>query len=187
MEGLKPCTDYILKLRPLFPKTDLEEKEMPFRTLSMDASKLSVSGIEGKMASSGSILVEWAPLICAEKYKVWEKEINDRGEEQFLLVAETEYSGANKASVGNIAPCTKYQFAVSAVWADGNETEKTVGPELISDLDANEPFEVPNLHVINGDNKFDINWRHAACIESYMVYKTNLVDLGLCKYCVNYA
>jgi len=51
----------------------------------------------------------------------------------------------------------------------GEETEKSVGPEMISDLDERDPFEAPNLYILNADRHADVSWGHADCISSYVL------------------
>jgi len=168
--GLKACTDYTLHITPVFKKTDIEVKEVEFRTHSMGASQLDIARVGSEVQTAGSIFVNWDPVPCAAKYKVYQKEV---GMDEWMIVAEIDASESTETTVNEVTPCTRYQFGISAVLidADGNEseTEITNGPEITSDLDANTPFRPPRLTTHAGDTNLDISWGHADCISSYIV------------------
>lgn len=57
------------------------------------------------------------------------------------------------------------------VGPDGTETEteKELGPEVITELDETVPFKAPRFITQAGNDKLDITWGHADCIDSYVV------------------
>ena len=74
ISGLESCTDYNLKVQPLYPGEDgLESKMVAFRTLSPGVSSVSVGQVAAEPASSGSMLVSWPPVQCATSFKVFQK------------------------------------------------------------------------------------------------------------------
>lgn len=74
ISGLESCTDYNLKVQPLYPgEDDLESKMVAFRTLSPGVSSVSVGQVEAESVSSGSMLVSWPPVQCATSFKVYQK------------------------------------------------------------------------------------------------------------------
>ena len=170
LTGLKACTDYRLHITPVFNNNEIEVKEVEFRTHSMDASQLNIGRVGSAVRTAGSIFVDWDPVPCAAKYKVYQKEV---GVDEWMAVAQIDATEIPETTVDEATPCTRYQFAISAVLVDADgiesETEKTSGPEITSDLDSNTPFKPPRLTTHAGDNNLDISWGHADCISSYMV------------------
>eukprot|EP00096_Caligus_rogercresseyi_P009763 TRINITY_DN3375_c0_g1_i1.p1 TRINITY_DN3375_c0_g1~~TRINITY_DN3375_c0_g1_i1.p1 ORF type:complete len:787 (+),score=243.48 TRINITY_DN3375_c0_g1_i1:665-3025(+) len=160
---LTPCTEYTVEIQPLFPDTEVEPKVFAFKTSSPSADTQSISAITAEPVSSGRMRVEWPALECASKYRIYAN--RSSSEEGWVLAEET---GETSAVIDNITPCTIYNFAVSAV-LDEEESPKTISEEVTSDLDEEHAFEAPELQVINGDQGADLTWRHAACIESYVV------------------
>lgn len=162
ISGLNPCTDYNLKIQPMYVEEELEEKMVSFRTLSPGVDSMVVGQVSTQSVTSGSMLVSWPSVRCATTYKVYQKET---AEDDWMEVAATE---EREITVDNLTPCTEYHFAVSAT-LDEQDTERSVGPEVMSQLDENDPFEAPNLEIDNADRHATLSWEHAACIESYVI------------------
>lgn len=169
VSGLEACTDYILHIRPLFKDLDIEAKQISFRTNSKDASEVNVGRV-GSTFSSGEIMINWDPVQCASKYKIYQKEV---GADDWIGVDEIPATEATQTTVSSVTPCTTYQFAITGVLVapDGTETEtaKELGPEVITALDETVPFKAPRFTPTAGDDKLDITWGHADCIDSYIV------------------
>ena len=167
--GLEPCTDYTLHIRPVFQDLDIEVKKVNFRTNSKKASEVNVGRV-GSTFSNGEIMVNWDSVQCASKYKVYQKEI---GVEEWIEVDEIDATEATETIVSSVTPCTKYQFAITGVLVgpDGaeSETEKELGPEVITELDETTPFKAPRFTPTAGDDKLELTWGHADCIDSYVV------------------
>ena len=163
--GLDSCTDYNLKIQPLYPGEDsLESKMVAFRTLSPGVDSISVGEVRTQSVSSGSMLVSWPSVQCATSFKVFQKKADDYDWTEVAVdVKESEIT------VDNLSPCTNYNFAVAAVLDGDAETEKSVSQEVTSPLDENEDFEAPNLVIHNEDRSATVEWDHASCIESYVV------------------
>ncbi len=163
VSGLLPCMDYNLKIQPLYVEEELEEKMVAFRTLSPSVDSVSVGQVGTESVSSGSMMVSWPSVKCATTYKIFQQETS--GYDDWTLVAETEDLAI---TVDNLTPCTEYHFGVAAV-LDGQETVKSEGPAVMSQLDEEDPFEAPNLVIENADRHVDVSWQHANCIESYVI------------------
>merc|ERR1711902_372843 len=138
-------------------------------TNSKDASEVNVGRV-GSTFASGEILVNWDPVKCASKYKIYQKEV---GADEWIEVDEISATEATQITVSSVTPCTTYQFAITGVLItpDGTETEtaKEIGPAVITSLDETVPFKAPRFTPTAGDNTLDITWGHAACIDSYIV------------------
>ena len=161
--NLEPCTAYTFEIKPLYPDTKIDEKIFEFKTQSPPAHTLTVDRVSAKTVSTSTMQVSWTQVQCAVNYRVYQKATEDNS---WKSVADTPQL---EIPVDNITPCTRYHFAISAILDNGQETEKSVGPEMISDLEENDPFEAPNLFVLNGDRHADVSWGHADCISSYVV------------------
>lgn len=162
-ENLNPCTDYNLEIQPMYPEAEIESKMVSFRTQSPAADSLSVGEIKTESAGSGSMLLEWPAVKCAENYFVYQKQT---GEEEWQKVADTPEQAI---TIDNITPCTELHFALTAVLNGDQETEKSVGNAVMSALDESAPFAAPNLKTENADTHADVSWDHAACIEAYVI------------------
>ena len=169
IQELEACTDYTLHIRPIFNDLDIEAKTINFRTNSKDASEVNVGRV-GSTFSSGEIIINWDPVQCASKYKIYQKEV---GADTWIEVDEISATEATETTVSSFTPCTKYQFAITGVLVgpDGTETEtaKELGPELVTELDETVPFKAPRFTPTAFDDKLDITWGHADCIDSYVV------------------
>ena len=162
-KNLDPCTAYTFEIKPLYPDTKIDEKVFEFKTQSPPADTLSVETVSAKSLSTSTMQVSWTQVECAVNYRVYQKATEDNSWNQVADTPQLEIP------VDNITPCTRYHFAISAILDNGEETEKSVGPEMISDLEESEPFEAPNLFVLNADRHADVSWGHADCISSYLV------------------
>ncbi|TRY61160.1 hypothetical protein TCAL_14959 [Tigriopus californicus] len=160
--GLNPCTDYNLKITPLYTDTVIESKMVSFKTQSPPAATLQIGNLMADSVSSGSVYLKWDGVNCATSYKISRK-ASDESEWK-----EVESTDQDEITVSDITPCTQFQFAVSAV-VDGLETEKAISDQIMSDLDENHPFEAPNLDIQNADREASLKWNHADCIESYVI------------------
>ncbi len=81
-------------------------------------------------------------------------------------------TSGTELTVDNVAPCTEFLFAVSAVLGVAGaaaETSRSVSAPVRSPLDESDPFEVPNLSVHNGDRAAELEWDHAGCVAGYSV------------------
>ena len=78
LSGLEFCTDYNLKIQPLYPGMDnLESKMVAFRTLSPGVESIEVGEVTTESVSSGSMLVSWPSVQCATSFKVFQKKADD--------------------------------------------------------------------------------------------------------------
>ncbi len=161
--NLDACTAYTFEIKPLYPDTKIDEKIFEFKTQSPPAHTLTVDRVSAKTVSTSTMQVSWTQVQCAVNYRVYQKATEDNSWNQVADTPQLEIP------VDNITPCTRYHFAISAILDNGQETEKSVGPEMISDLEENDPFEAPNLFVLNADRHADVSWGHADCISSYVV------------------
>jgi len=128
IENLTPCTAYTLEVQPVFPETKIDKKVFDFRTDSPSAASLAVDEVTATSKNSHTVHVGWTRVECAASYRVYQKATHD---DAWTVAADTQQQDL---TVENITPCTKYQFAISAVLDNGEETAKTVGPEVVSDL-----------------------------------------------------
>jgi len=161
-EGLEPCTTYTFEIRPLYPDTKIDEKVFEFKTKSPSAQTLTVDRVAAKTVSTSTMQVSWSAVQCAVNYRVYQKAPEDNTWNKVVDTTQLEIPV-------DVTPCTRYNFAISAVMDGGEETEKSVGPEMISDLDERDPFEAPNLYILNADRHADVSWGHADCISSYVL------------------
>lgn len=159
---LEPCTAYTFEIKPLYPDTKIDEKVFEFKTQSPSADTLTVATVSGRTVSTSTMQVNWSKVQCAVNYRVYQKATEDNSWNKVVDTPQLEIPV-------DVTPCTRYHFAISAVLDNGQETEKSVGPEMISDLDENDPFEAPNLFIRNADRHADVSWGHADCISSYVV------------------
>lgn len=133
IDNLEPCTAYTLEVLPIFPDTKIEKKVFDFKTDSPEASSLVVSEVTATSKNTHTMQVSWTNVECAASYRVYQKAAND---DSWTVVADTPQLDM---TVENITPCTKYQFAISAVLDGGHETTKTIGSEVVSDLVSQSP------------------------------------------------
>jgi len=174
-EGLQSCTDYTMDIKPIYAGADINPKQIEFRTSSPDASSIKVETVQAEIVTSGSMKVNWSPAHCATGYKVYqmiEKEgsTNDWTEVGLAGPEDTELI------VMDITPCTKYTFAISAMLGEDAETEKTIGPQMISHMEEIDSYKAPSLDQHIGDTHLDLTWNHADCIRAYKVEACPTVD-----------
>ena len=128
IDNLEPCTTYTLEVLPLFPDTKIDRKVFDVKTDSPNAASLVVNEVTAISKNTHTMQVSWTNVECAASYRVYQKATND---DSWTVVADTQQQDL---TVENITPCTKYQFAISAVLDNGEETSKTIGSEVVSDL-----------------------------------------------------
>ena len=162
-ENLIPCTDYSLQIQPLYPGTELEMKELTFRTDSPDPASLIVGDVSAIIQDSGDIMLDWMPVQCAARYNIYKRNEDTYQWDKIADTSDQEFA------VDNIIPCTDYTFAVSAEIGVGKETEKSETKTLATDLEESRAFEAPNLLIPNSDNHVNVTWGHASCIQSYVL------------------
>merc|ERR1711962_960646 len=117
----------------------------------------------GTLLDHASIKVEWSLAQCAASYKVYQKVDGGEWEEQ------GEIQDESKTTVQDITPCTKYQFAVTAVMPDMTETAMVEGPQVTSFLEVENEFVPANIHENAADEQIEITWNHAHCTGSYII------------------
>lgn len=161
--NLDSCTAYTFEIQPVYPDTKIDKKVFEFKTKSPQVDTLAVNQVSARTVSTNTMQVSWLQVQCAVNYRVYQKATDDSSWRQVADTPQLEIP------VDNITPCTKYHFAISAILDSGEETDKSIGPEMISDLDESDAFEAPNLYILNADKHADVSWGHADCISSYII------------------
>jgi hypothetical protein len=95
------------------------------------------------------------------------------GTTEWMEVDEIDAAENTSAIISRFTPCTKYQFAVSAVMIDGEgeetETEKQLGPEIMTELSQTTPYKIPRFTPKARKDKLDIVWQNSDCIDYYVI------------------
>lgn len=179
-ENLDQCTEYSIKIKPIYEDIDLDDKTIEAKTLSPNVADI----IDQLVVNSGARLAEeggqgievfWSPVTCATSYKVYQMQEKEYSDWEEVATSEgTSWKGAG-------VPCTEYHYGVAVLIDDSKSEIKKVGEPIITPLDDTAVFEPPNLDIIPEDNQVVLTFDHGSCISQY--------DIKICeedqgeKYC----
>jgi len=165
-QNLDQCTQYSIKIKPLYGDTDLDDKTVEAKTLSPNVAdvidQLVVdSGAELAEEGGQGVKVFWSPVTCATSYKVYQMQEKANSDwEEVATSVGTEWKGAG-------VPCTEYHYGVSVLIDDSKSEIKAVGAPITTPLDDTAIFEPPNLEILPEDDQVILTFDHGSCISRY--------------------
>lgn len=163
--SLDQCSDYSLHIKPTFGGDTLEEKVIPFRTLSQPVEDVAslLTSVQAEAGEEQMISVRWNDIQCASQYEVFQKVDTADG--------EWEKIGTTKENVfeSKGVPCTEYKYGVK-VTIDDQESEVVESKEvLMTKIDSSVPYVAANLAIKPSPDGAQLTWDHGSCIKGYKI------------------
>lgn len=163
---LEECTQYTLKVKPLFQGLDLPAKTIAFSTRApaiedVEAKLGSVTAVAGE---EQMVTIGWSPVKCATSYEVFYRQAVDGSDWEELESVE-----ANGLEVKGV-PCTKYSYGVK-VTINGEQSQlvEAEGGPVEVPLDPRVAYTPPGLQLVPSVAGLRATWEHAQCISHYRV------------------
>ena len=162
---LDQCSDYTLHITPIFKEKSLDERIVPFRTLSQPVEDVALllTSVEAEAGEEQMITVKWNAIKCASKYEVFQK-IN-------TLDGEWEKIGTSKENVfqSKGAPCMEYKYGVKVTIDDQVSEVVEFKEAIMTKIDTSVPYVAANLAIDPTSDGAHLTWDHGKCIKSYKI------------------
>jgi len=163
--NLDQCSDYTLHITPIFKEKPLDERIVPFRTLSQPVEDVALllKSVEAEAGEEQMITVKWNAIKCASKYEVFQK-IN-------TLDGEWEKIGTSKENVfqSKGAPCMEYKYGVKVTIDDQVSEVVEFNEAIMTKIDTSVPYVAANLAIDPTSDGAHLTWDHGKCIKSYKI------------------
>jgi len=162
---LEECSEYTLKVKPIFEGLDLPPKEVTFTTKA--PLMVNVEGMLGTVTAEAGdeemVTIKWSAVKCAATYTVYQKQSLEGSDWE-----EMEKVGTEQLTTQGV-PCTQYNYGVT-VTINGKESEMVETDEvLVIPMVTSVPFHPSSLHMNPTENGLTATWEHAHCITGYRV------------------
>lgn len=162
---LEECSEYTLKVKPIFEGLDLSPKEVAFTTKA--PLMVHVEGMLGTVTAEAGdeqmVTINWSAVKCASTYTVYQKQALEGSDWE-----EMEKVGTEQLSTQGV-PCTQYNYGVT-VTINGEESGMVETDEvLVIPMDTSVPFHPSSLHMNPTETGLTATWEHAQCITAYRV------------------
>jgi hypothetical protein len=163
---LEECSEYTLKVKPLFEGLNLPAKIVTFSTRAP-----AIEDVEEKLGSVTAftgegqmVTIGWSPVKCATSYEVFHRQAVEGS--AWEEVESVEAPGLEVKGV----PCTKYSYGVK-VTINGEQSElvEAVGGPVEVPLDPRVAYTPPGLQLVPSVGGLWATWEHAQCISQYRV------------------
>ena len=169
---LDQCSDYTLHITPIFKEKSLDERIVPFRTLSQPVEDVALllKSVEAEAGEEQMITVKWNAIKCASQYEVFQK-IN-------TLDGEWEKIGTSKENVfqSKGAPCMEYKYGVKVTIDDQVSEVVEFKEAIMTKIDTSVPYVAANLAIDPTSDGAHLTWDHGKCIKSYKIRTCQLPD-----------
>ena len=165
VDNLAQCSQYTLRIKPLYADVDLAPKVVEFRTKSPKAEGVAdaLSPVSAQTVNGQEIEVSWSAVDCAQSYEVYQK-VNSVGND-WELVDETEETTIKLNGV----PCTEYMYGVLVI-IDDVKSEIMESPDrIMTNIDDDSSFKPPNIDWKAMEDGIELSWDHGACINGYEI------------------
>jgi len=162
---LEECSEYTLKVKPIFEGLDLPPKEVAFTTKApaMDNVEEKLGTVTAEAGNEQMVTINWSPVKCAATYTVYQKQSLEGSDWE-----EMEKVPTNQLTTQGV-PCTQYNYGVT-VTINGEESEMVETVEhLVIPMVTSVPFHPSSLHMIPTETGLTATWEHARCIDAYRV------------------
>jgi len=162
---LEECSEYTLKVKPIFEGLDLPPKEVTFTTKAplMVHVEAMLGEVTAEAGDSQMVTINWSEVKCAATYTVYQKQSLEGSDWE-----EMEKVDTHQLTTQGV-PCTQYNYGVT-VTINGEESEMVETDEvLVIPMDTHIPFHPSSLHMNPTENGLTATWEHAHCITAYRV------------------
>jgi len=162
---LEECSEYTLKVKPIFEGLDLPPKEVTFTTKAplMVHVEAMLGEVTAEAGDSQMVTINWSKVKCAATYTVYQKQSLEGSDWE-----EMEKIDTHQLTTQGV-PCTQYNYGVT-VTINGEESEMVETDEvLVIPMDTDVPFHPSSLHMNPTENGLTATWEHAHCITAYRV------------------
>jgi len=162
---LEECSEYTLKVKPIFEGLDLPPKEVTFATKAplMVHVEAMLGTVTAEAGDEQMVTINWSQVKCALTYTVYQKQSLEGSEWE-----EMEKVGTNQLTTQGV-PCTQYNYGVT-VTINGQESGMVETDDvLVIPMDTSVPFHPSSLHMTPTENGLTATWEHARCITGYRV------------------
>jgi len=162
---LEECSEYTIKVKPIFEGLDLPPKEVTFTTKA--PLMVHVEGMLGTVTAEAGdeqmVTINWSQVKCAATYTVYQKQSLEGSDWE-----EMEKIGTHQLTTQGV-PCTQYNYGVT-VTINGEESGMVETDEvLVIPMVTSVPFHPSSLHMNPTQNGLTATWEHAHCITGYRV------------------
>jgi len=162
---LEECSEYTLKVKPIFEGLDLPPKEVTFTTKAplMVHVEAMLGEVTAEAGDSQMVTINWSKVKCAATYTVYQKQSLEGSDWE-----EMEKIDTHQLTTQGV-PCTQYNYGVT-VTINEEESEMVETDEvLVIPMDTDVPFHPSSLHMNPTENGLTATWEHAHCITAYRV------------------
>ena len=162
---LEECSEYTLKVKPLFKGLDLPPKVVTFTTKAplMVNVEGSLGTVTAEAGDQEMVTINWSAVKCAATYTVYQKQSLEGSDWE-----EMEKVGTEQLTTQGV-PCTQYNYGVT-VTINGKESQMVETDEvLVIPMVTSVPFHPSSLHMNPTENGLTATWEHAHCISGYRV------------------
>ena len=162
---LEECSEYTLKVKPIFKGLDLPPKVVTFTTKAplMVNVEGSLGTVTAEAGDQEMVTINWSAVKCAATYTVYQKQSLEGSDWE-----EMEKVGTEQLTTQGV-PCTQYNYGVT-VTINGEESEMVETDEvLVIPMVTSVPFHPSSLHMNPTENGLTASWEHAHCISGYRV------------------
>jgi len=162
---LEECSEYTLKVKPIFKGLDLPPKVVTFTTKAplMVNVEGSLGTVTAEAGDQEMVTINWSAVKCAATYTVYQKQSLEGSDWE-----EMEKVGTEQLTTQGV-PCTQYNYGVT-VTINGEESEMVETDEvLVIPMVTSVPFHPSSLHMNPTENGLTATWEHAHCISGYRV------------------
>ena len=150
---LQECTNYYLKILPIFPSKKISEKVVHFQTKFPPSTNLSnqLLPITASVSKSLMIHLNWRRVKCSRQYQVYQR-VND----DWSLLNTTQVNSFKfKAEF-----CKQYMFAIRTVVGEHKSKIVSLQESLVTKIENPEYYILPNFKVDGNLHGARLAWDH---------------------------
>lgn len=168
-DNIEYCTSYALEIQPMHSEVLVDPVRYEFKSSTIDASLVSIRGVEAENFNNGTTLVTWDAIKCAASYLV------NEADTQNTMKTVTE----NQLQIDDTPSCSVQSFEIYAVLEDGSPTIADDGSitSIITKWNPEELYNPDNLMKNPTETSISLSWQGLPCISIYEVEICQLNDL----------
>ena len=158
---LLPCTDYLLTISPILPYLPrVKVTTYDFRTSTLNAKHLFVTGVRAKSYHNGTTVLDWNSVQCATRYNIYQN-----GNKAYSDVADTQYV------IDNAEPCSVLNYSITAKLDNNEETGSNQDSTTLITTKWNMAihYSPPEMKLTPLGTGVDVAWVGLPCIDEYTV------------------
>ena len=152
--SLSECTNYFLKILPIYGNKVLSEKVVNFQTKFPPLTNLSgqLGPITASVSQNLDINLAWSSVKCAKQYQVFQKNNNN----QWELINKTQVNSFKIKAVF----CTQYQFGIRTIVGSVNTDIVPLREKIVTKIENPEYYILPDFQVVGTLHGANLSWSH---------------------------